>query len=172
VKPLKPQCDGWCDYPVANRPPAIRDFFLAAKKDPDMIKGAWVYMLECDYVWARPVQASPAMCACYYHFVFACSGKCACKHACSRGHVHQCMRVDVSARMYAGEHAWRVCACRMHMVLLDVCSMPFAIVTCMRVCVWCVGTCNSLPSCVLTCDYACVGGLSRLFSCGLEGSSS
>eukprot|EP00798_Chlamydomonas_sp_ICE-L_P009118 gene9118-16240_t len=24
---LKPQCDGWCDYPVANRPNAIAQFF-------------------------------------------------------------------------------------------------------------------------------------------------
>lgn len=58
VKPLKPQCDGWCDYPVANRPPAIADFFKYVKENPDYIKGAWILMLECDYVWARPIQVS------------------------------------------------------------------------------------------------------------------
>jgi hypothetical protein len=35
---VKPQCDGWCDYPVANRPNAIMQFFRAAAKDPNMIK--------------------------------------------------------------------------------------------------------------------------------------
>ncbi|KAF5828994.1 hypothetical protein DUNSADRAFT_16723 [Dunaliella salina] len=56
VKPVKPQCDGWCDYPVANRPHAIKAWFDAAAKDPSMAQGAWFFMLEADYVWMRPMQ--------------------------------------------------------------------------------------------------------------------
>ena len=32
----------------------------AAAKDPSMIKGAWILMIETDYVWHKPVQAPPA----------------------------------------------------------------------------------------------------------------
>lgn len=54
--PFKPECDGWCDYPVANRPHAIQDFFDQAAKNESMIQGAWVFMLECDYVWMQPMK--------------------------------------------------------------------------------------------------------------------
>lgn len=53
---LKPQCDGWCDYPVANRPNAILQFFEAAAKDKSMINGAWILMAECDYVFMVPIR--------------------------------------------------------------------------------------------------------------------
>lgn len=53
---VKPQCDGWCDYPVANRPNAIMQFFRAAAKDRSLIKGAWIMMTECDYVWMKPAK--------------------------------------------------------------------------------------------------------------------
>ncbi|MEW5312359.1 MAG: hypothetical protein WDW38_004000 [Sanguina aurantia] len=53
---LKPACDGWCDYPVANRPPAIQQWITAASRNSSMLLGAWILMLECDYVWMRPVQ--------------------------------------------------------------------------------------------------------------------
>jgi hypothetical protein len=39
------------------------DFFKHAKENPDVIKGAWVLMLECDYVWTRPLQVSDAQAA-------------------------------------------------------------------------------------------------------------
>ena len=32
------ECDGWCEYPVADRPNAVRQFLLAAKADPSLIK--------------------------------------------------------------------------------------------------------------------------------------
>ena len=32
------ECDNWCDYPVADRPNAVRQFMEAAKADPSMIK--------------------------------------------------------------------------------------------------------------------------------------
>ncbi|PNH02423.1 hypothetical protein TSOC_011595 [Tetrabaena socialis] len=58
--PLHPKCDEWCDFPVADRPNAVKQWIDAAAKDPGMIKGAWVLLLECDYVWMRPVQAPDA----------------------------------------------------------------------------------------------------------------
>lgn len=54
---IRPECDGWCDYPVANRPNAIMQFFRAAAKDHTLIKGAWVVMTECDYIWMKPARA-------------------------------------------------------------------------------------------------------------------
>ncbi|GFH32599.1 uncharacterized protein HaLaN_31844, partial [Haematococcus lacustris] len=54
--PIRPECDGWCDYPVANRPPAIKAFFDAVRQNESMIQGAWVFMLETDYVWMQPMQ--------------------------------------------------------------------------------------------------------------------
>ena len=32
------ECDGWCEYPVADRPNAVRQFLDAAKRDPSLIK--------------------------------------------------------------------------------------------------------------------------------------
>ncbi|GLI66190.1 hypothetical protein VaNZ11_009955 [Volvox africanus] len=60
ANPLHPQCDEWCDFPVADRPNAVKQWIDAAAKDPSMIKGAWILLLECDYVWMRPVQAPDA----------------------------------------------------------------------------------------------------------------
>jgi hypothetical protein len=36
--PLTPACDTWCDFPVADRPNAVRQWIAAAEKDPSMIK--------------------------------------------------------------------------------------------------------------------------------------
>jgi hypothetical protein len=60
ANPLHPKCDEWCDFPVADRPNAVKQWIDAAAKDPSMIKGAWILLLECDYVWMRPVQAPDA----------------------------------------------------------------------------------------------------------------
>lgn len=32
------ECDNWCDYPVADRPNAVRQYLQAAKADPSLIK--------------------------------------------------------------------------------------------------------------------------------------
>ena len=36
--PLTPQCDGWCEFPVSDRPNAVAQYFKAAESDPSMIK--------------------------------------------------------------------------------------------------------------------------------------
>lgn len=58
--PLQPKCDDWCDYPVSDRANAVRQFFEAAKKNPDMIKANWLYMIESDYVFMKPLQPPPS----------------------------------------------------------------------------------------------------------------
>ena len=38
AEPLTPQCDGWCEFPVSDRPNAVAQFFKAAENNPSMIK--------------------------------------------------------------------------------------------------------------------------------------
>ncbi|MEW5317898.1 MAG: hypothetical protein WDW38_009160 [Sanguina aurantia] len=58
--PLHPECDNWCDFPVADRPNAVHQWVKAALLDPTLVTGAWVLLLECDYVWMRPLAAPDA----------------------------------------------------------------------------------------------------------------
>jgi hypothetical protein len=53
--PLHPNCDEWCEYPVSDRGDAAVQFFKAAAEDPSMIKAPWIYMIESDYVFMRPL---------------------------------------------------------------------------------------------------------------------
>ena len=55
AEPLQPKCDDWCDYPVSDRGNAVVQFFQAAEKDPGLIKGEWIYMVESDYVFMKPL---------------------------------------------------------------------------------------------------------------------
>lgn len=36
--PLTPSCDGWCEFPVSDRPNAVRQFFDAAVKNTSMLQ--------------------------------------------------------------------------------------------------------------------------------------
>lgn len=38
AQPLHPECDTWCEFPVADRPNAVQQWVDAAKKDPSLIK--------------------------------------------------------------------------------------------------------------------------------------
>jgi hypothetical protein len=53
--PLQPECDNWCEYPVSDRADAVQQFFDAYKKDPSMITAPWIYMIESDYVFMKPL---------------------------------------------------------------------------------------------------------------------
>ncbi|GBF92072.1 hypothetical protein Rsub_04419 [Raphidocelis subcapitata] len=55
--PLQPACDTWCEFPVKDRANAVVQWLMAAEGEPSMVKGAWLLMLESDYVWRAPVQA-------------------------------------------------------------------------------------------------------------------
>ncbi|EFJ50516.1 hypothetical protein VOLCADRAFT_88948 [Volvox carteri f. nagariensis] len=55
AKPLQPECDKWCWFPVADRANAVQQWINAAEKDPSMVKAPWLLLLETDYVWVRPV---------------------------------------------------------------------------------------------------------------------
>eukprot|EP00245_Coleochaete_scutata_P006796 TRINITY_DN21580_c0_g1_i1.p1 TRINITY_DN21580_c0_g1~~TRINITY_DN21580_c0_g1_i1.p1 ORF type:complete len:801 (+),score=219.38 TRINITY_DN21580_c0_g1_i1:188-2590(+) len=50
VEPLDPTCDVWCDYPVASRPWAIQQWL-----DSGDVKGDWIFMIETDYIFVKPV---------------------------------------------------------------------------------------------------------------------
>ncbi|DBA81022.1 TPA: hypothetical protein ACH3X2_007228 [Trebouxia sp. C0005] len=58
--PLTPACDTWCEFPVSDRPNAVRQFFDAAVKDASLIQAPWLLMIETDYVWMKPLQAPQA----------------------------------------------------------------------------------------------------------------
>ena len=57
--PLQPKCDNWCEYPVSDRANAVRQFFEAAKSDKALIKARWLYMIESDYVFMKPLPPPP-----------------------------------------------------------------------------------------------------------------
>lgn len=59
--PLQPECDTWCEFPVKDRPNAVMQWLMAAEQHPDLVQGAWLLMLESDYVWMKPLQVS-SMC--------------------------------------------------------------------------------------------------------------
>jgi len=58
--PLEPACDTWCEFPVKDRPNAVVQWLMAAEQNPDIIKGAWLLMLESDYVWMKPLEVCGA----------------------------------------------------------------------------------------------------------------
>lgn len=59
VPPLNPQCDAWCEFPVADRPNAVRQFLDAAAADASLIRAPWLLLIETDYVWMSPLQGVP-----------------------------------------------------------------------------------------------------------------
>lgn len=60
VEPLHPQCDTWCEFPVADRPNAVQQWVDAARKNSSLIQAPWLLMIETDYVWMKPVAAPRA----------------------------------------------------------------------------------------------------------------
>jgi len=51
VDSLHAACDKWCEFPVADRPNAVAAWLLTA----DAKLGEWLYMIETDYVWMKPL---------------------------------------------------------------------------------------------------------------------
>lgn len=58
AQPLQPDCDKWCWFPVADRANAVQQWIDAAGRDMSMVKGAWLLLLETDYVWIKPLPVS------------------------------------------------------------------------------------------------------------------
>lgn len=56
ANPLQPACDNWCEYPVSDRANAVRQFLEAAQRDSSLIKGEWLYVIESDYVFMKPLE--------------------------------------------------------------------------------------------------------------------
>ncbi|KAL4424219.1 hypothetical protein ABPG75_001520 [Micractinium tetrahymenae] len=62
VPPVRPECGGGevgrpCKYVVVERPTAVRKFLAAARKQPSLIKAPWMYLIETDFVFVKPIQA-------------------------------------------------------------------------------------------------------------------
>eukprot|EP00879_Flechtneria_rotunda_P014651 GHRR01015310.1.p1 GENE.GHRR01015310.1~~GHRR01015310.1.p1 ORF type:complete len:332 (+),score=80.08 GHRR01015310.1:805-1800(+) len=53
--PLEPACDAWCEFPVKDRANAVVQWLMAAEQHPEMMQGAWLLLLESDYVWMKPL---------------------------------------------------------------------------------------------------------------------
>ena len=43
---MTPKCDGWCEFPVSDRPNAVAQFFKAAEADPTMIKANFTIVMQ------------------------------------------------------------------------------------------------------------------------------
>ena len=59
VAPATPACDGWCEFPVADRPAAVGAWLAAVRRGEARVGGRWVYLIETDYLWIAPL-APPA----------------------------------------------------------------------------------------------------------------
>lgn len=55
VDPPTPQCDTRCEFPVAERPAAIRQWL----QTPDSYRGAAILLAESDYVFNEPIGLPP-----------------------------------------------------------------------------------------------------------------
>lgn len=68
VDSLHAACDKWCEFPVADRPDALRKWL----QTDDSRRGEWIVMIETDYVWKRPLSLpppdSPAV-AFHFHYI-------------------------------------------------------------------------------------------------------
>lgn len=64
ANPLHPACDEWCDFPVADRPNAVRQWIEAVEQGDEPLGGAWVLMLECDYVMFKPIPVGAQLSCC------------------------------------------------------------------------------------------------------------
>ena len=53
--PATPACDTWCEHPAGDRPDAVRQFFDAARVEADLVAAPWVYLIEPDYLFVKPL---------------------------------------------------------------------------------------------------------------------
>eukprot|EP00854_Cymbomonas_tetramitiformis_P018693 gene18693-22321_t len=55
VDSLHAACDHWCEFPVADRPNAVKQWMMTE----DAKRGEWILMIETDYVWKKPLSLPP-----------------------------------------------------------------------------------------------------------------
>lgn len=53
--PLQPDCDDWCPYPVSDRANAVAQYWAYALENDVLEDIDWVYMIESDYVFVKPL---------------------------------------------------------------------------------------------------------------------
>ena len=60
VDPATPACDSWCEFPVADRPPAFASWLAAVARGDAPLAGRWVALIETDYVFIAPLAPPPS----------------------------------------------------------------------------------------------------------------
>lgn len=55
AEPLQPECDDWCPYPVSDRANAVSQYWAHAKRKGILQDVDWVYMIESDYIFVKPL---------------------------------------------------------------------------------------------------------------------
>lgn len=55
AEPLQPECDDWCPYPVSDRANAVAQYWAYADEHNIMKDIDWVYMIESDYIFVKPL---------------------------------------------------------------------------------------------------------------------
>ena len=60
VDPATPACDAWCEFPVADRPPAFAAWLAAVARGEAPLAGRWVALIETDYVFIAPLAPPPS----------------------------------------------------------------------------------------------------------------
>ena len=68
VDSLHPECDTWCEFPVADRPDALRKWL----RTEDSKRGEWIVMVETDYVWRKALKLPPpgaSAVAFHFHYI-------------------------------------------------------------------------------------------------------
>lgn len=68
VDSLHAECDTWCEFPVADRPDALRKWL----ETEDSKRGEWIVMIETDYVWRKALKLPPpgaSAVAFHFHYI-------------------------------------------------------------------------------------------------------
>lgn len=60
------ECDEWCDFPVKDRPNAIKRWL----ETDDARRGEWILLVETDYVFVKPIPMPPRDSRTSYAFHF------------------------------------------------------------------------------------------------------
>ena len=68
VDSLHAECDTWCEFPVADRPDALKKWL----QTEDSKRGEWIVMIETDYLWREALKVPPpgsTAVAFHFHYI-------------------------------------------------------------------------------------------------------
>ena len=67
VDSLHASCDKWCEFPVHDRPDAIKKWLQSSDAKRGGEKNKFVLLIETDYVFKRPIRIPPPLIDYFYH---------------------------------------------------------------------------------------------------------